>query len=86
MVAVSLADNGDDQPSLCNVFRYNVKGSPAQRDKSPESRRNRQNARQQPRGSHDIIYVNASLPLFVKALLGVGCDDDPHDQLYSNDC
>jgi hypothetical protein len=82
---MSFADYGDDKPSLCNVFRYNVKGSSIEGEKSPESRRNRHNAWQQARGPHDIIYVNASLPLLEEALLRVGCDDDPHDQLYSND-
>lgn len=82
---MSFADYCDDKPSLCYVFRYDVKGSSIEGEKSPEPRRNRHNAWQQPCGPHDIIYVNASLPFLIEALLRVGCDDDPHDQLYSND-
>jgi hypothetical protein len=76
---MSFADYCDDEPSLCYVFCYNVKGSSIEGEKSPESRRNRYNAWQQPRGSHNIINVNASLPLLIEALLRMGCDDNLHN-------
>jgi len=83
MVAVSFADNCDDKSPLCYVFRHNVKCPTPEGNKPAKPSRDRYDSRYEPRSTYDVLDMNAALPIFEQALLGMDRDDDPHDQLYS---